>query len=259
MRRSFMGIVLAAVMELSQSAGYAAELWTFYFVPDWSRPYYQECYGDCFIYGTGADLAGSFSIVLDWEALTGRLHRIDDRLVNIASIHGGPNGPQFVPANPSYYDHGLYTGWSSPEFGTGSFIFDPSVNMWQVAAGGQIPLPEGGFRSGTPYGITFNRANAWLSLQMPSVPFISVTNAPAVLGDIRIAGDYNDDSRVDASDYVLWRKLTSKPGEYDLWRTYFAGGAAGTGGESAPEPGVGWLVAVGVVAALARRRRRGRC
>ncbi|MEX2307490.1 MAG: PEP-CTERM sorting domain-containing protein [Pirellulales bacterium] len=54
-------------------------------------------------------------------------------------------------------------------------------------------------------------------------------------------GDYNDDGKVDAADYVLWRKdpasFGGNPAGYNTWRTNFGAMAGSGGGAGAvPEP-----------------------
>jgi hypothetical protein len=73
-----------------------------------------------------------------------------------------------------------------------------------------------------------------------------------------LTGDFNNDGKVDAADYALWRKNNSV-GTYDEWKTNFGRAQAGSGGGSAvPEPGTLVLVvtAAGCSALLAQNRRR---
>ncbi|HVT27172.1 MAG TPA: hypothetical protein VHE81_04070, partial [Lacipirellulaceae bacterium] len=58
-------------------------------------------------------------------------------------------------------------------------------------------------------------------------------------------GDFNGDNKVDAADYVIWRKGGSpnpnSAGDYNLWRTHFGETAAGSGSslasnQAVPEP-----------------------
>jgi hypothetical protein len=53
-----------------------------------------------------------------------------------------------------------------------------------------------------------------------------------------IDGDYNGDGKVDAADYVVWRKdptsFGGTPGGYDTWRQNFGAGSPGSG--SGPSP-----------------------
>lgn len=78
-----------------------------------------------------------------------------------------------------------------------------------------------------------------------------------------IAGDYNNDGKVDAADYVVWRNNPSAFGGtsgYNTWRTHF-GATASTGSSFAaiPEPSVlFFLTALGMIWSgpkLARQQR----
>lgn len=74
----------------------------------------------------------------------------------------------------------------------------------------------------------------------------------------RLLGDYNLDNKVDAADYVVWRK-TGIDGQlgYDNWRANF-GASQGAGSVSAvgvPEPNTFVMLVLGASLALARRRR----
>lgn len=58
-----------------------------------------------------------------------------------------------------------------------------------------------------------------------------------------LSGDFNQDSTVDAADYVVWRKelsTTYTPTDYDVWRSNFGGtlgvGAGGDANDAVPEP-----------------------
>jgi autotransporter-associated beta strand protein len=81
-----------------------------------------------------------------------------------------------------------------------------------------------------------------------------------------LPGDYNNDGKVNAADYVLWRKDPGNhggPGGYNIWRANFgdppgAGSGSGlSGGGSVPEPAAVALLlsAVGVLVGGFRRRR----
>ena len=78
-----------------------------------------------------------------------------------------------------------------------------------------------------------------------------------------IPGDYNNDSKVDAADYVLWRKnpaaFGGSPAGYNTWRANF-GNHAGSGsslgdGTSVPEPATAALACcLGLFVAIVRPR-----
>jgi hypothetical protein len=51
----------------------------------------------------------------------------------------------------------------------------------------------------------------------------------SVTGPTNPAGDFNDDGKVDAADYVVWRKEIGTPAGYDMWRANFGAAAIGSG------------------------------
>jgi hypothetical protein len=74
-----------------------------------------------------------------------------------------------------------------------------------------------------------------------------------------IAGDYNSDGKVNAQDYVIWRKTNiNGPAGYTAWRSNFgtggAGSGSGLGGASVPEPTSLVLLLIGLAASYSRRR-----
>jgi hypothetical protein len=70
-----------------------------------------------------------------------------------------------------------------------------------------------------------------------------------------IPGDYNDDGKVDAADYVVWRKNPGAflPDAYETWRSNFGNppgsgaGASTIDSAAVPEPSSIALIALGVV------------
>jgi hypothetical protein len=90
------------------------------------------------------------------------------------------------------------------------------------------------------------------------------SNAPEGL-----LGDFNDDDKVDAADYVVWRKnetannplpnddgLTTQADRFNLWRANFGEMTMPGGGSGAiPEPASALLLVIGGLLASASRRR----
>jgi hypothetical protein len=86
-------------------------------------------------------------------------------------------------------------------------------------------------------------------------------------------GDFNNDSKVDAGDYVTWRKNNGTnnalandsnlgtpigPNHYTLWRSNFGnppGAGGGLQGAAVPEPNTLMLILGGMIGALRVRRR----
>jgi hypothetical protein len=86
-----------------------------------------------------------------------------------------------------------------------------------------------------------------------------------------LPGDFNNNNKVDAADYVIWRKnevanvalpndngLTTQAARLALWKSNFGnpGAGGGLGSAAVPEPGSLVLIALGL-AAMAGRRVRG--
>ncbi|HEY3391105.1 MAG TPA: PEP-CTERM sorting domain-containing protein [Lacipirellulaceae bacterium] len=89
---------------------------------------------------------------------------------------------------------------------------------------------------------------------LPNTGVVLYEAAPPVGG---LPGDYNNDGKVDAADYVVWRKTNGTQAGYNLWRTNFgrtAGSGSALSGAAVPEPGTFMLVAAALLAiGLARR------
>jgi hypothetical protein len=74
-------------------------------------------------------------------------------------------------------------------------------------------------------------------------------------------GDFNGDGKVDAADYVVWRKSDGTPAGYNEWRTNFGrtGGSGSSVAEAAavPEPASCAILLVSMMTVLGIVRRRG--
>jgi hypothetical protein len=124
----------------------------------------------------------------------------------------------------------------------------------------------------------FGNFYAGYRVAVDDVPGANVGNAaPARFVQftaVGIAGDFNNDGKVDAGDYATWRKnssnaslpndngLATQAARYGLWRANFGkpsgAGAGGVSGATVPEPTAIGLAGLGILAVLAGRRRNKR-
>jgi hypothetical protein len=75
---------------------------------------------------------------------------------------------------------------------------------------------------------------------------------------IALDGDFNGDGKVDAADYVVWRRNGGTLAEYNLWRANFgamSGSGNGLSNAAVPEPSAFALAAFALAAAIGFRRR----
>ena len=95
-------------------------MWTYKFIVNGSRPYRAEC--ECyqrFVCGC----RGSFSILLNWQNMTGRILELDDHLTNFASGTYSPaTGLVMTPLNLPEADYGIIPPWETDfSFADGHF------------------------------------------------------------------------------------------------------------------------------------------
>jgi fibronectin-binding autotransporter adhesin len=91
------------------------------------------------------------------------------------------------------------------------------------------------------------------------------TSIELVVTATGIGGDYNNNNKVEASDYVLWRKTPNAfggtPAGYNNWRSNFgtgtgSGNGVGGGSSAVPEPGTCVLMIFAALITLTRVRPR---
>jgi hypothetical protein len=73
-----------------------------------------------------------------------------------------------------------------------------------------------------------------------------------------LPGDFNDDGRVDAADYVIWRRDDGQQAGYDAWRAHFgqtAGGGSASRTAAAEPASVSLLLTSALVLLVARQSR----
>jgi hypothetical protein len=129
-------------------------------------------------------------------------------------------------------------------------------SVFTVPANGEFSLGIA-FTSGMPQDLQ-------LRFDMPSgLSFVGSVDYSTSPG---LPGDYNQDGKVDAADYVVWRKnpgaFGGDPGGYNTWRTNFDRTAGSGSGSAAavPEPVTLWPLSCGALvlcAWIARKRREG--
>lgn len=233
--RSFIGMLFVAIALFCTTSS-ADEVWTYKFIVNGSRP--ARIDPD---YGTSvfADVAGSFSFLIDWENGTGRPLQFNDHLTNLAYGTYSPSGWVLTPANEPERNHGIYLGYEPREFQNGSFI-PTDGSHWEIASGN-------GFWS-----IQFTRTNAWLSVEVPIADSpVHLIDAAAVFASATIAGDHNNDFHVDASDYVALRNGGRSQVDWNVWRSYFGTRlTTPASGAAVPEPCSASLVGLSLVASL---------
>jgi O-glycosyl hydrolase len=66
---------------------------------------------------------------------------------------------------------------------------------------------------------TLHVQNDLLSLSLPRFSLVTLVGSFLVAPELH--GDYNDDGKVDAADYVVWRKNDGTQSDYDMWRANF--------------------------------------
>jgi hypothetical protein len=216
-------------------------------------------------------------------AIQARIDQLTDDILNAQSVAFDITymyTDQFPAPAPEFTKFGLhFTDESGGQFQAEQqgFISIPTgtpettvtieipLNSFTLYPTGELLLDEG-FVEGTNFfriGLSTNTNGAQI-YQIDNFRLISL--APEGL-----SGDFNDDGKVDAADYVVWRKndsanvplpnddgLTNQAARYGLWQTNFGSTSApGGGGESAvPEPASAALLLLAVAGAMAARGRR---
>jgi hypothetical protein len=224
-------------------------LWTFQFSPDGSLPYYWSGEGP----SIRADLAGRFTLRLDWDRLTGQLWELDDQLVNFHEVRYSTGELQ-----PRQYEE---TYRIVPTYSETAFFEGPITGLngiWTISSNGGTRASIGDDTVyGLPYTIAFNLNEAVFSLtsEIAIDDSRTVLNAPATLVKAIFAGDYSENYVVDAADYVAWRKLDGGQAGWDFWRNnYGLGTVSGGNDASAPEPATAITLLIGGGLLASRRQ-----
>ncbi len=140
------------------------------------------------------------------------------------------------------------------------------INSFLPTANATFEIMKAASRVGGEFANVNLPSDAW-SLEYTSTSVLLHFTAAASL-----LGDFNSDGKVDAGDYVTWRKndtanatlpndngLTTQADRFNLWRANFGNPpSAGSSleGANVPEPGALALLAVGIMAMACPRRSR---
>jgi len=114
---------------------------------------------------------------------------------------------------------------------------------------------------------TTNSASELMQVFSPGGNWLATTSGTTARGSTGfalaplagLAGDYNGDGKVDAADYVMWRKnpgaFGGDPAGYTAWRNNFGLPGTGFGAGAVPEPTSVALVLFGLVFGIVSGRR----
>jgi hypothetical protein len=158
---------------------------------------------------------------------------------NLLSVRTGVAGGDNPPTRIQYNDINL------GELGFASLAGYPLENgvhiEWLFTSANQAQVsvfsPDGNTLLGPVYideieqgisNIQGFRFNLWDSEQTLTITNFTVSAA--------LAGDYNSDGKVDAGDYVVWRKTSGSQAAYNTWRANY-GNIAGAGLGNTVSPG----------------------
>jgi autotransporter-associated beta strand protein len=132
------------------------------------------------------------------------------------------------------------------------------INGFSPAAGNAFNILDWGTVAGSFNTLNLPSLGGGLTWDISQLYATGVISVAAAAG---LPGDFNLDGKVDAADYVLWRKYDGTPVGYDTWRTHF-GRTAGSGAGavfvdfSVPEPTIA-LLALSLAATGVWMHRRG--
>jgi hypothetical protein len=125
--------------------------------------------------------------------------------------------------------------------------------------------------------ISYTGAITWSDVNNSVVSSVSGTGGLDVVliglstESVGLAGDFNNDGKVDAADYPTWRKnsanaslpndngLTTQADRFNLWRANFGkppGAGSGLSASAVPEPCTCWLALCLAMGGLLAHRRR---
>jgi hypothetical protein len=145
-----------------------------------------------------------------------------------------------------------------------------AINATTAAFNGKLTIQlAGGFTpaAGNQFQVisTSTATGAFGSIVLPTLPAglawgVNTTSTGVLLSvnSGSLPGDFNGDGKVDAADYVRWRKTNGSAAAYNTWRANYGRvsgfGAGAVQAAAAPEPTTILLLTFGFVIALVRAR-----
>jgi hypothetical protein len=238
------------------------------------------------------------STVLAFNGLSGQLYEVNagSMMETLKQTVVLPTTSQLSTAlaynpNLSPYIYAMYSGFSTGINTNRLYVFDPAGGAYTdltaggidfstsaqtvrdiaLGTGGNLFLVTNGPTTADPTGrieyipgvttpgtITANSSVNWYNDEVfQSQPgFAGLDIGLAAPG---VTGDYNNDGKVNAQDYVIWRKTNINGAQgYTDWRSNYGTGGPGAGagldGASVPEPASLVLLVIGLAAFCSRRR-----
>jgi hypothetical protein len=144
-------------------------------------------------------------------------------------------------------------GWDEAPASNANLLSEVNLqSMTSISPGNSVSLGNA-FTPGGAQNLQFFYAG-------PEETALRVGIISYVTGPDALPGDFNEDGKVDAADYVVWRKTDGSQAGYNDWRTNFgrtAGSGAGLAATAAvPEPSSASLGAFGMALWITALRRK---
>ena len=203
-----------------------------------------------------------------WEENVG----LDINFIPVTDMSALANGGDLVAIWDSLanYEADKTLGAGSTTLAAAAVLYDSFDNDWPADDGnGSIYLADlGADPSVGASWILTGGGNDLFGAINPDPIFANVVDHPGgdvgspgfIPSGVALVGDHNGDGKVDAADYVVWRKNPAGFGGqqgYDDWVANFgamAGSGGGSGLAAVPEPASAVLLLLGVAALCGRRR-----
>ncbi|HEY3393315.1 MAG TPA: PEP-CTERM sorting domain-containing protein, partial [Lacipirellulaceae bacterium] len=170
---------------------------------------------------------------------------------------GGTGAGQFDKIMAAIVNLGTSTATLNVSLVNG-FVPQPTDTFEIIKASGN--LQSGSRFANTPGDVLTTSAGTFNVTYNYAAGFRNVTLSNFMPDTGGLDGDFNEDGKVDAADYVVWRKTDGTQPGYNLWRTNFGrtsgSGASVEAAAAVPEPASIGLLLVMMATALGMIRRR---